>query len=145
MAKGGLGATPRNHKPPPWGLSTNDEFWPFSLRGFRKATSFVRMLRAIFVAACVAAASAFTAPAALPGRVQAKRATTNGKFSFCGACIAAGVRMTERYKRTGASSFPDASVEAARLEDAMDRPDRSTLALQRAARGSPARLLGRCL
>ena len=103
------------------------------------------MLRAIFVAACVAAASAFTAPAALPGRVQAKRATTNGKFSFCGACIAAGVRMTERYKRTGASSFPDASVEAARLEDAMDRPDRSTLALQRAARGSPARLLGRCL
>ena len=38
------------------------------------------MLRALVVTACVAAASAFTAPAALPGRVQAKRATAAGEF-----------------------------------------------------------------
>jgi len=46
--------------------------------------SLIRMLRAIFAAACVAAASAFTAPAALPGRVQAKRATATGEFASCG-------------------------------------------------------------
>jgi len=38
------------------------------------------MLRAILITACAAGAAAFTAPAALPGRIQARRATSAGKF-----------------------------------------------------------------
>ena len=39
------------------------------------------MLRKTLAAACIAGAAAFTAPAALPGRVQSRSATATGAFS----------------------------------------------------------------
>ena len=72
------------------------------------------MLRALLVTACVAAASAFTAPAALPGRVQAKRATSAGECAtLCYTLfMRCGWSVTKRYRSKEAVSAPGQSMKA---------------------------------
>ena len=47
------------------------------------------MLRKTLAAACIAGAAAFTAPAAPPGRVQSRSATSTGAFAARVACSTA--------------------------------------------------------